>query len=210
MNKRQPLPCFKKSRVPGPKMASIEGDEKIYYPCGNSIPTSVTKLCSLMTPVSTASFMWALLPPASTAGPSGPAKTPRRSNCAFYRSAAAAERAGYRPCLRCRPELAPGQRPDRLRQAPGRCRRRPHRRWRIDGEEHCGTGGRTRHHRPASAPCDPGGVRRLPHRVGPDAAPAACQTPAHGLGPPCHRGGLSPPASPACVVSTPCSKSATA
>jgi len=26
----------------------------------------------------------------------------------FHRSAAAAERAGFRPCLRCRPELAPG------------------------------------------------------------------------------------------------------
>lgn len=37
-----------------------------------------------------------------------PARTPRRENCAFYPSAAAAERAGYRPCLRCRPELAPG------------------------------------------------------------------------------------------------------
>jgi AraC family transcriptional regulator of adaptative response / DNA-3-methyladenine glycosylase II len=37
-----------------------------------------------------------------------PARKPRRENCAFYRSAAAAERAGYRPCLRCRPELAPG------------------------------------------------------------------------------------------------------
>ncbi|MUH01739.1 helix-turn-helix domain-containing protein [Scytonema sp. UIC 10036] len=36
-------------------------------------------------------------------------KTPRRENCTFYPSAAAAERAGYRPCLRCRPELAPGQ-----------------------------------------------------------------------------------------------------
>lgn len=36
------------------------------------------------------------------------ARTPRRENCAFYRSAAEAERAGYRPCLRCRPELAPG------------------------------------------------------------------------------------------------------
>lgn len=36
-------------------------------------------------------------------------KTPRRENCTFYSSAAAAEQAGYRPCLRCRPELAPGQ-----------------------------------------------------------------------------------------------------
>jgi AraC family transcriptional regulator, regulatory protein of adaptative response / DNA-3-methyladenine glycosylase II len=36
------------------------------------------------------------------------AKTPRLENCRFYASAAAAEQAGYRPCLICRPELAPG------------------------------------------------------------------------------------------------------
>ncbi|GAB3625470.1 adenosine deaminase [Pandoraea terrae] len=35
-------------------------------------------------------------------------KTPRFENCTFYSSAAAAEKAGYRPCLKCRPELAPG------------------------------------------------------------------------------------------------------
>ncbi|PXX45097.1 DNA-3-methyladenine glycosylase II [Undibacterium pigrum] len=34
-------------------------------------------------------------------------KTPRESSCEFYSSAAAAEAAGFRPCLRCRPELAP-------------------------------------------------------------------------------------------------------
>ncbi len=35
-------------------------------------------------------------------------RPPKRENCRFYPSAAAAEMAGYRPCLRCRPELAPG------------------------------------------------------------------------------------------------------
>ena len=35
-------------------------------------------------------------------------KPPRRENCRFYPSAAAAESGGYRPGLRCRPELAPG------------------------------------------------------------------------------------------------------
>ena len=35
-------------------------------------------------------------------------KMPRRENCTFFSSAAAAESRGYRPCLRCRPELAPG------------------------------------------------------------------------------------------------------
>jgi AraC family transcriptional regulator of adaptative response / DNA-3-methyladenine glycosylase II len=34
-------------------------------------------------------------------------KTPRESSCEFFGSAAAAEAAGFRPCLRCRPELAP-------------------------------------------------------------------------------------------------------
>ncbi len=35
------------------------------------------------------------------------ARTPLARNIEFYPSAAAAERAGYRPCLRCRPEAAP-------------------------------------------------------------------------------------------------------
>ncbi|NGZ09643.1 MAG: DNA-3-methyladenine glycosylase 2 family protein [Nitrospira sp. LK70] len=35
-------------------------------------------------------------------------RQPKLANCRFYPSAAAAEVAGYRPCLRCRPELAPG------------------------------------------------------------------------------------------------------
>lgn len=35
-------------------------------------------------------------------------KTPYQENCTFYATAAAAEASGYRPCLRCRPELAPG------------------------------------------------------------------------------------------------------
>lgn len=34
-------------------------------------------------------------------------RTPRRENCRFFALAAQAEQAGFRPCLRCRPELAP-------------------------------------------------------------------------------------------------------
>lgn len=37
-----------------------------------------------------------------------PARTPQRENCHFVPSAAAAEASGYRSCLRCRPETAPG------------------------------------------------------------------------------------------------------
>lgn len=36
-----------------------------------------------------------------------PARTPKFDHCRFYGSAAAAQEAGYRPCLRCRPETAP-------------------------------------------------------------------------------------------------------
>jgi len=38
-------------------------------------------------------------------------RVPKRENCTFYASAAAAEGSGFRPCLRCRPELAPGHSP---------------------------------------------------------------------------------------------------
>jgi AraC family transcriptional regulator of adaptative response / DNA-3-methyladenine glycosylase II len=40
-----------------------------------------------------------------------PARTPGRDRCRFFASAALAEKAGFRPCLRCRPELAPGHAP---------------------------------------------------------------------------------------------------
>jgi AraC family transcriptional regulator of adaptative response / DNA-3-methyladenine glycosylase II len=36
-----------------------------------------------------------------------PARTPRSENVTFYPTAAAAQEAGFRPCLRCRPETAP-------------------------------------------------------------------------------------------------------
>ncbi len=36
-----------------------------------------------------------------------PARTPVFENCRFFASAAAAQEAGFRPCLRCRPETAP-------------------------------------------------------------------------------------------------------
>jgi len=40
-----------------------------------------------------------------------PVKPPKEINCRFYRSPQEAEHAGFRPCLRCRPELAPGSAP---------------------------------------------------------------------------------------------------
>jgi AraC family transcriptional regulator of adaptative response / DNA-3-methyladenine glycosylase II len=40
--------------------------------------------------------------------PTCPVKPAKSRNVTFFATAAAAERAGFRPCLRCRPEAAPG------------------------------------------------------------------------------------------------------
>ena len=40
--------------------------------------------------------------------PSCPARTPKRENIRFYATAAAAQQAGFRACLRCRPDATPG------------------------------------------------------------------------------------------------------
>ncbi|PVZ65416.1 DNA-3-methyladenine glycosylase 2 family protein [Pelagibaculum spongiae] len=37
-----------------------------------------------------------------------PARLPKQQNCQFFKTAAAAAHSGFRPCKRCRPELAPG------------------------------------------------------------------------------------------------------
>ena len=49
--------------------------------------------------------------------PSCPSRRPRRENTAFYRTCEAAERAGYRACLRCRPKSLGAERPSRLVQS---------------------------------------------------------------------------------------------
>ena len=36
------------------------------------------------------------------------ARLPKLENCNFYKTAAEAEKVGFRPCLQCRPEIAPG------------------------------------------------------------------------------------------------------
>src|SRR5262249_40954224 len=38
-------------------------------------------------------------------------KTPKEANCLFFDTAQEAEQARFRPCLRCRPEIAPGAAP---------------------------------------------------------------------------------------------------
>lgn len=52
-------------------------------------------------------FIMAVLTTGVYCRPVCPAPTPKYENVRFFASAAAAAEAGYRPCLRCRPELAP-------------------------------------------------------------------------------------------------------
>ncbi len=53
------------------------------------------------------SFFTAVLTTGIFCRPICPANTPKQKNCRFMPSAAAAQAAGFRPCLRCRPELSP-------------------------------------------------------------------------------------------------------
>lgn len=55
-------------------------------------------------PAADASFFYSVATTGVYCRPSCAARTPRPENVAFYDSAAAAERAGFRPCLRCRPD----------------------------------------------------------------------------------------------------------
>lgn len=53
-------------------------------------------------------FSWASHQQKYTADRSCRAKQAKMENCTFFTSAAGAEATGFRPCLLCRPELAPG------------------------------------------------------------------------------------------------------
>ncbi|MFV8132361.1 DNA-3-methyladenine glycosylase 2 family protein [Streptomyces syringium] len=53
-------------------------------------------------------FFFAVVTTGIYCRPSCPAVTPKRANVRFYPSAAAAQRAGFRACRRCRPDAAPG------------------------------------------------------------------------------------------------------
>src|SRR6201987_3601018 len=53
-------------------------------------------------------FVTAVLTTKIYCRPSCPARSPFARNVRFYPTAAAAQRAGYRPCKRCRPDASPG------------------------------------------------------------------------------------------------------
>lgn len=64
-----------------------------------------------------------------------PARTPRRDRCVFYVTGAEAERDGFVPCLRCRPDLAPGLAPvDAKANLAVRASRLLEKNWDIDVE----------------------------------------------------------------------------
>jgi len=54
-------------------------------------------------------FFTAVLTTGIYCRPVCPARPPKAENCRYYPTAAGAQAAGFRPCLRCRPETAPGQ-----------------------------------------------------------------------------------------------------
>ena len=108
-----------------------------------------------------------------------PARTPKFENCRFFASAAAAQEAGFRPCLRCRPETAPelafwrgtSNTVSRAHEADRRGRARRERGRRR------GAGRAAGRRRPPVAAAVPAASRRLADRRGADAARAVRQAP---------------------------------
>ena len=103
-----------------------------------------------------------------------PARTPGSDRCRFFPNAAMAEQAGFRPCLRCRPELAPGHAPV---DAVGRTARLAGARIETGGAQWRRQPGVARPRawpQLATAPAsDPPGVRRLAGRAGSNVPPPA-------------------------------------
>ncbi len=62
--------------------------------------------------------------------PDCPARLPNRKNCEFFADAKQAVTAGYRPCLRCRPQHTPHAVSDIVRRLAEAVEREPVRRWR--------------------------------------------------------------------------------
>src|ERR1017187_10417027 len=56
-------------------------------------------------------FFYAVVATGVYSRPSCPSHRPRRVNVVFFRDREAAERAGFRPCLRCKPDTAIGAHP---------------------------------------------------------------------------------------------------
>ena len=109
-----------------------------------------------------------------------PARTPRSDRCRFFANAAVAEHSGFRPCLRCRPELAPGHAPV---DAVGRTARLAAARIEagaLNDEGSLETLARELGLELAPAPPrGPAGVRRLADRARPDPPAAPGQATAH-------------------------------
>ena len=108
-------------------------------------------------------------------------RMPRRENCRFFANAALAEADGFRPCLRCRPELAPGLSLMDSSQALAQQAARTIEQAAHDGSElqHAAAGRAAGRHRPPPAPHLPAARGRGADRLPDHAAPAAGQAAAH-------------------------------
>ena len=114
----------------------------------------------------------------STAGRSARRGCPIPTGGGSSTSAAAAERDGFRPCLRCRPELAPGRALCDAVPRLARAAAHPDRRGRAQRPGRGGAGARAGRGRAPSPARDGAGARRVAGRAGADPPPAPRQVPA--------------------------------
>src|SRR5690606_9486942 len=98
---------------PARREASIalvqNGQEPLIFPGAELTPEICQRIVEARDPRYDGVFFVAITTTRVYCRPVCPARVVHRERRRFFASAAAAEHAGYRPCLRCRPELAPGR-----------------------------------------------------------------------------------------------------
>ena len=87
----------------------MHGYESVILPGGELTPEICQRIVEARDPRYDGVFFVAITTTRIYCRPVCPARVVHRERRRFFASAAAAEHAGYRPCLRCRPELAPGR-----------------------------------------------------------------------------------------------------
>ena len=139
--------------------------------------------------------------------PSCPARTPKRENVRFYATAAAAQQAGFRACLRCRPDATPGSPEWNIRADVVARAMRLIRDGVVDRE---GVEGLAAASATACASSTASSRPRWAPGRSPSPGPSAARRPACCSRPPISPSPTwpSPPASPACAsATTPCARS---
>jgi AraC family transcriptional regulator, regulatory protein of adaptative response / methylated-DNA-[protein]-cysteine methyltransferase len=90
--------------APANKVHSTPGGEILSFDLSFSTDELKWQAISRRSPLANRLFVYGVLSTKIFCRPTCPSRRPRRNNVIFFSSSEAAQKAGYRPCLRCRPE----------------------------------------------------------------------------------------------------------